>query len=166
MNGLVRPLFVICAWAIAQASAQSPPAPSSPSTATPDTSATPDTPTRPDAASSSDKQPAIQQREPGSTPPVQSLPGQSPAAADSKRINRVVVVDNGVTEDQLRQILAKGYKPQAGPGNQAVYCRREAEIGTRFKTTVCKTSALILQEEQQGKDITTRAQKDNGNMAH
>jgi len=99
-----------------------------------------------------------------------SPPAAAPAGAESATAtktvaqpNRVVVVDNAVTEDQLKQILAKGYKPQPGPNNEAVYCRKEAQLGTRFNTKVCKSSQRILQEEVQGKDVTRQVQRDNGN---
>jgi hypothetical protein len=78
----------------------------------------------------------------------------------------VVLVDDTVTDAQLGRILAKGYKPESqARGNEVYYCRRERPLGTRFETKVCKTSGHILQDELQGKEVTTRAQRTGGSRA-
>jgi hypothetical protein len=65
-----------------------------------------------------------------------------------------VLVDDTVTDAQLKQILAKGYRPvQQAPGNEVSYCRSEQLAGERFKTKVCKTAQRILEDEQRGKDL-------------
>jgi hypothetical protein len=72
----------------------------------------------------------------------------------------VVLVDDTVTAEQLKQILAKGYKPESqARGNEVYYCRRERPLGTRFEKKVCKTSGKILQDELEGKEMTNRAQR-------
>jgi len=79
-------------------------------------------------------------------------------------VKKVVLVDDTVTDAQLRQIRAKGYRPEAqARGNEVYYCRRERSLGTRFETKVCKTSRHILQDELQGKEVTARAERTDGN---
>jgi hypothetical protein len=74
------------------------------------------------------------------------------------------LVDDTVTDAQLRQILRKGYQPEAqARGNEVYYCRRERDLGSRFETKVCRTAARILQEEQQGKEATTNVERTDGN---
>jgi hypothetical protein len=74
------------------------------------------------------------------------------------------LVDDTVTDAQLRQILRKGYQPEMqARGNEVYYCRRERDLGSRFETKVCRTAARILQEEQQGKEATTNAERTDGN---
>jgi hypothetical protein len=68
----------------------------------------------------------------------------------------VVLVDNVVSDQQLKQILALGYRPE-GHGDQVLYCRREATPGTRFKTKTCRTSARILQDEAMAKEVIKNA---------
>jgi hypothetical protein len=69
-----------------------------------------------------------------------------------------------VTDAQLKQILAKGYKPESqARGHEVFYCRREVPMGTRFETKICKTSRRILQDELQGQDLTKRAERTSGN---
>ena len=92
------------------------------------------------------------------TPPT----AQSTDTADKKKVNKVVLIDNVVNDQQLKQILAMGYRPE-GHGDQVLYCRSEAEVGTRFKTKTCRSSTRILQDEAAGKDLTKNAQKDLGN---
>ena len=71
-----------------------------------------------------------------------------------------VLVDDTVTDAQLRQILAKGYKPVAqAPGHEVSYCRNEQLAGERFQTKVCKTARRILEDEQRAKDLTDYAQR-------
>jgi len=78
----------------------------------------------------------------------------------------VVLVDDTVTAQQLKQILAMGYKPESqARGNEVFYCRRERPLGTRFETRICKTSGRILQDERQGKEMATRAQRVGGDPA-
>jgi hypothetical protein len=67
-----------------------------------------------------------------------------------------VLVDNAVNDQQLKQILALGYRPE-GHGDQVLYCRREATAGTRFKTKTCRTSTRILQDEAMAKDTVRNA---------
>ena len=104
-------------------------------------------------------------------PPSQPSPAaQSPDTASAKSVPKksakVVLVDDTVTDAQLKQILAKGYKPEAqARGNEVYYCRRERPLGTRFETKVCKTSVHILQDELQGKEVATRAERTDGNRA-
>ena len=77
-------------------------------------------------------------------------------------------MDDTVTDAQLKQILAKGYKPETqARGNEVYYCRGEHETGSRFESKVCKTARRILQDEQQGKNATaTIQQKTENPMGH
>ena len=77
---------------------------------------------------------------------------------------RKVLVDDTVTDAQLKQILRKGYKPESqARGNEVFYCRSESELGSRFQMKVCRTATRILEEERQGKDVTTEVQRPSGN---
>jgi|SRR5215472_7182809 len=83
---------------------------------------------------------------------------QAPAVKSPKK----VLVDDTVTDTQLKQILAKGYKPtKQEPGHEVSYCRREYLLGQRFETRVCKTAAQILEQEQQGRDSLERMQRNS-----
>jgi hypothetical protein len=103
----------------------------------------------------------------GDKPYVAAQPGG--AATSSATVNvqpvaskagRKVLVDDTVTDAQLKQIFRKGYKPEGqAHGNEVNYCRRELELGSHFETKVCKTAAQILQAEQGGKEATTYVQR-------
>jgi hypothetical protein len=102
-------------------------------------------------AAASDTQPAATQTEAATTP------------ADSKpAVKKVVLIDNNINDNQLKQILAKGYRPEAR-GSETVYCRKETPVGTRFPTKTCKTSVAILDMEQRSKDAAANAQRTTGN---
>ena len=89
-----------------------------------------------------------------------STANAQPVASNS---GRKVLVDDTVTDAQLKQILRKGYRPASqARGNEVNYCRSERELGTRFETKVCKTAAQILQEEQGSKEATTNLERPGG----
>jgi hypothetical protein len=119
------------------------------------------------AATPSDQSPATTPQ----TAATQPASAESPAApagnsaSNAKPANasvhKVVLIDNDVNDEQLKQILAKGYRPESRNGT-TVYCRKEAVVGTRFETKTCSTSKNILETEQRSKDVTTNAQRNNG----
>jgi hypothetical protein len=97
-------------------------------------------------------------------PPSQSSP-LPVVHVEANRPVRKVLVDDTVNDAQLKQILAKGYKPEAqARGNEVYYCRRERELGTRFQTKICKTAGHILQDELDGKEETTRLEHIGGSI--
>lgn len=104
---------------------------------------------------------------PAAPPDTRAQPGAAAASAltsDPKtaagRPGTKVLVDDTVTDAQLKQIRAKGYQPQAqGRGNEVYYCRTEHEVGSRFATKTCKTAQRILQDELQGKEATATFQQ-------
>jgi hypothetical protein len=77
------------------------------------------------------------------------------------KTSKVVLIDNNINDEDLKQILAKGYKPQ-GKGDKVLYCRSEMQVGTRFATKTCRTSSQILSDEARSKETTTVFQKDTG----
>jgi hypothetical protein len=116
--------------------------------------------TTPDLASSSKSDTGSQTASPAASSVTDN--GQ----VTSNKPGKKVLVDDTVNDAQLKQILAKGYKPDSqARGNQVYYCRGEQELGSRFEKKVCKTATRILQDELQGKDVTTRLERPSGNPA-
>jgi hypothetical protein len=104
---------------------------------------------------------AVAPADPSTTRPATADPSSS-----AKKSVRKVLVDDTVTDAQLKQILAKGYKPETqARGNEVYYCRSEPVLGSRFETKVCRTAVRILQDEQQGKEATTNVERTGGNPA-
>ena len=100
---------------------------------------------------------------PGGQPPSQpsSATPQEPAAksAAGKPV-RKILVDDTLTDAQLKQILAKGYRPEAQAlGHEVSYCRGEYLSGERFVTKVCKTGERILEDEQRGRDLINSVER-------
>jgi hypothetical protein len=169
VNAVVRLLTVICACAGGHAVAagsdqnavqpdQSVSQPSAPAPAglTGARSPTPES----SPASTTPATPA--ETTPSHLPPAKGGSDAAPTPTSANKPTKIVLRDETLNGAQLKQILAKGYKPE-GRGDQVFYCRRESELGTRLETKVCRTATVILGLELQGKDITERAQKDNGN---
>jgi hypothetical protein len=89
-------------------------------------------------------------------PPASTSGGQSSAGTPVRK----VLVDDTLNDAQLKQILAKGYRPEAqAPGHEVSYCRGEYLSGDRFVTKVCKTGAQILEDEQRGRDLLTSVER-------
>jgi hypothetical protein len=108
----------------------------------------------PDATSSGKPHTAAQ---PGGTATSPVTANAQPVANKS---GRKVLVDDTVTDAQLKQILNKGYKPESqARDNEVHYCRSESELGSRFEVKVCKTAAQILHDEQGGKEATTHVER-------
>ena len=88
----------------------------------------------------------------------------SPVTADAQPVanksGTKVLVDNTVTDAQLKQILAQGYRPEKQvSGNEVLYCRNEQLAGDRFQTRVCKTAVRIFEDQRRAKDFTNSAQQ-------
>ena len=189
LSTVARLLLVICACAVArsfaagsdatraeepgQPASQSssaasaggiPPSPSAAPSAS--STATPEAP-NPHPSSSGTSDAGTQPGNSETSPAAQS-PGTSAAGSGANKPAKVVLVDDTVTAEQLKQILAKGYKPESqAAGHEVIYCRRERPMGTRFETKICKTSGRILQDELRGQDLARRAERTSGNpMQH
>lgn len=166
MNAVVRLLTVICACAGGHALAGS----SDPNAIEPDQSVSQTS--APAPAGGTGARSPTPESGPASTTPAETTPSHLPPAkggsdaaptpTSANKPTKIILRDDTLNDAQLKQILAKGYKPE-GRGDQVFYCRRESELGTRLETKVCRTATVILGLELQSRDITERAQKDNGN---
>lgn len=67
-------------------------------------------------------------------------------------------MDKTLTDAQVKQLLARGYKPQSR-GSTVYYCRREQQLGSRFESKVCKTADQISRDELDSKEMTEQAQR-------
>jgi hypothetical protein len=113
------------------------------------------------AAEPSATEPPAATETPATSPQASSTTSTSAPAA--KQPTKVVLIDNTPNDEQLKQILAKGYRPE-GKGDKVLYCRKEAQVGTRFETKTCRTSARILEDEVNAKAATERAQRVGGSQ--
>jgi hypothetical protein len=112
----------------------------------------------PDAVEPSQASPPASAEAPAAPPASSTTSTAAPAA---KRPTKVILIDNTPNDEQLKQILARGYRPE-GKGDKVLYCRKEAQVGTRFETKTCRTSQRILEDEAMGKAATERAQRVGG----
>ena len=157
MNAFLRLMFIICTWAIAPAFAGGPapaepeqPAPQSSAPAAPNAASQPTTAAPTNAASNATATTAATSEKPSTT--------QSPNAATP---GKVVLVDKTMTDAQVRQLLAKGYRPQPR-GDEVFYCRRETILGSHFEQKICKTAEQIMRDERDSQEMTGRMQQPMG----
>jgi len=149
MNRIIRMLLVISACAATQAFAGTDP--ESPAAATAEQSSQATSP----GAQTSANAPTQ------TSPNAQASASAQAPAADVKKVTKVVLTDNSVSDMQLKQILSKGYHPEKR-GDDVRYCRREAELGTRFEKKICRSATEILDEHTYGKELVERAQSNPG----
>jgi hypothetical protein len=157
MSAVIRLSFVICTCAIAQAFAQSPASvepehPVSQSPATADAASQPTAPAQSSPADNTAK-PDISDKAPATQSP--NATANAPASSGA---TKTVLVDKTLTNAQVKQLLAKGYRPQ-GRGDNVYYCRREQVLGSRFEQKVCKTADQITRAELDSQEIAENARK-------
>jgi len=75
--------------------------------------------------------------------------------------HRVVLEDNTLTNQEVTQIFAMGYKPVARH-DQVYYCRREVPTGSRFDQLTCRTGDEVKRLTQASRDATTQFQGTGG----
>jgi hypothetical protein len=140
MNTFVRLLIVICASSATQAFAIDPPS----------------NPVEPGKPSSP---PVESTGSPSDTSATQSVSTNTDKA--SSKPKRIVLEDKTLTNEEVRQLFAQGYKP-VGRGGKVLYCRSEKTIGSRIGTTVCKTADQMKELTQASKDMANKAQRVGG----
>jgi hypothetical protein len=100
---------------------------------------------------------------PGSTsaPASASAPASGDATNPAPKVKRLYLEDKTLTNDEVRRLFEQGYKPTSRNG-EVYYCRKEAELGTRFAKMICRTADQMKQMEQQAKDLATEKQRPGG----
>ncbi|HEY1313233.1 MAG TPA: hypothetical protein VGE92_05120 [Steroidobacteraceae bacterium] len=83
-----------------------------------------------------------------------ATPAAAPTAAKTD------AATSGSTETQVKTLRAAGYKPETHNG-QTLWCRREAQIGTRFETKSCGTADDLERQTKESQDMTARVQQKN-----
>ena len=123
MSTFVRLLSVICICAITPAFAGGP-APAEPEQPASQSSA----PAAPNAASQPATAESSTTTNAASTTPATAEKTSTTQSPNAATANKVVLVDKTMTDAQVKQLLAKGYRPQAR-GGEVFYCRREQVLG-------------------------------------
>ncbi len=79
----------------------------------------------------------------------------------SSNTSRIVMEDKTLTNEEVKQLFAQGYKPVSRNG-EVYYCRREEQLGTRFAEMTCKTAQQMKQLTQESKDMLSSKQRTGG----
>jgi hypothetical protein len=89
----------------------------------------------------------------------------SPVVPVSAKTQQLVLVDKTLTQVEVNRLLSQGYKPQQGRGDNVLYCRNEAQLGSHFEKRVCLTADQIKTATQDSRDATESLQHNLGNPA-
>ena len=87
-------------------------------------------------------------------PPASTPPAASPPAAGDTDAAKAAAARAKELDQSLR---ARGYKPAVRNG-EAVYCRKETVVGTRFTKTVCGTAEDIERVAVRSQEATEKIQ--------
>ncbi len=79
------------------------------------------------------------------------------AQTSDGKIVKLVAADEAA-DKQLARLKAAGYKPEMH-GEELVFCRREAQLGSRFERKVCSTADAIEQQATLAQELTERTQR-------
>lgn len=82
--------------------------------------------------------------------------GISAQTSDGKIIK--LIASDEAADKQLGRLKAAGYKPELH-GEQLVFCRREAQLGSRFERKVCSTAESLEQQATLAQELTERTQR-------
>ena len=72
------------------------------------------------------------------------------AAANVQAANPADTFNNTSEEDRIQKI-AEAYNAEQTDERSKIVCKKEAEVGTRFKKTVCRSMATIEAEREHAK---------------
>ena len=93
--------------------------------------------------------------------PATTASTSAPTTASSAKPNPVVLEDKTLTEQEVKQLLAQGYRPLNRDG-QLYYCRRETELGSRLARLHCRTGEQAKQRTEDGRDWLNKVQAPSG----
>jgi hypothetical protein len=79
------------------------------------------------------------------------------AQTSDGKIVKLVASDEDA-DKQLARLKAAGYKPEMH-GETLVFCRREAQLGSRFERKVCSTAETLEQQTTTAQELTERTQR-------
>ena len=89
----------------------------------------------------------------------------SPSGNTTSNPGRIVLQDKSLTNEDIKQIFALGYKPVERHGD-VYYCRREVQTGSRFDKVTCRTGDEVKRITQASKDTLTEFQGTGGCRGH
>jgi hypothetical protein len=79
------------------------------------------------------------------------------AQTNDGKIVKLIAGDDAA-DKQLARLKAAGYKAEMH-GEELVFCRREAQLGSRFERKVCSTADAIENQATLAQELTERTQR-------
>jgi hypothetical protein len=88
-------------------------------------------------------------------------PTTTAAAAPDPAVKRVYLEDKTLTNEEVNALFSQGYKPTSRNG-EVYYCRKEAQVGTRFEHVSCHTADQMKEIAREAMDMAASQQKVSG----
>ena len=86
-----------------------------------------------------------------------------PSAPDTRKVTRIILRDDSVSDAELKQIIAAHYRPEKR-ADGVRYCRLEAPMGTRFQKKMCRTGREIIDDQVYAKELMETAIRAHKNL--
>ena len=110
----------------------------------------------PPAQTSSADQPA-QTSSPAATPSA-AAPASSTASAQTTAASKPAASADATDEATDKRLRSQGYKPEVRNGTK-IYCRKEAELGSRFESKICGTAEQLSNANKDSQDALDKVQR-------
>ena len=93
--------------------------------------------------------------------PAAAAPTAAASTAPAPEVKRVHLEDKTLTNEEVNALFSQGYKPTSRNG-EVYYCRKEAQVGTRFEHVSCHTADQMKEIARNAQDMAASQQKDTG----
>src|SRR4051812_15459074 len=90
------------------------------------------------------------------TTPDKSADAKTTSSTSDGKVK--LVAGDEAADKQLKRLKAAGYKPEMR-GGEVVFCRREAQLGSRFETKKCSTAEVLERQMTAAQEITSQTQR-------
>lgn len=92
------------------------------------------------------------------TTPDKSAEAKTTSSTSDSKLK--LVAGDEAADKQLKRLKAAGYKPEMR-GGEVVFCRKEAQLGSRFEKKMCNTAEALEQQMNSAQEMASQAQRNS-----
>ena len=102
--------------------------------------------------------PATSSSTSATTTPDKSADAKTTSSTSDGKVK--LVAGDDAADKQLKRLKAAGYKPEMR-GGEVVFCRKEAQLGSRFERKMCNTAEALEQQMNSAQEMPSQAQRNS-----
>ena len=97
--------------------------------------------------------------QPAQTAPASAAtPASSASSAQTASASKPAASADATDEATDKRLRSQGYKPEVRNGTK-IYCRKEAELGSRFESKICGTAEQLSNANKDSQDALDKVQR-------